>query len=421
MQQIYSFLILCIGIAIRIGSLFNKKAALWIKGRKNTLADLEKSFTKAPFNNPDRRLAWFHCASLGEFEQGRPILENFRQQHPDFLILLTFFSPSGYEVRRAYAGADFILYLPLDTPKNVSRFVDTVKPDIVFWVKYEYWYNFLSYLQQKEVPTILVSAIFRQQQHFFKPYGDWTRRLLRGFTMIFVQNDHSKALLNSIGMLNTRVSGDTRFDRVAAVASKPATIEIAKAFASNHFVIVAGSTWPKDEEIIFRLLAENRHNLRLILAPHEIHADHIESLMLKAGGKAVQFSKTNARQAANAEILIIDSIGMLSQLYQYGSLAYIGGGFGVGIHNILEAAAFGLPVFFGPNYHKFSEAIDLIELKGAFSVKNSGELIQKTDALLSDSKKLSETSAICKNFVTDGCGATGIILKYVNEIILSGK
>jgi 3-deoxy-D-manno-octulosonic-acid transferase len=222
-------------------------------------------------------------------------------------------------------------------------------------------------------------------------------------------------------MLNTRVSGDTRFDRVAAVASKPATIEIAKAFASNHFVIVAGSTWPKDEEIIFRLLAENRHNLRLVLAPHEIHADHIESLMLKAGGKAVQFSKTNARQAANAEILIIDSIGMLSQLYQYGSLAYIGGGFGVGIHNILEAAAFGLPVFFGPNYHKFREAIDLIELKGAFSVKNSGELIQKTDALLSDSKKLSETSAICKNFVTDGCGATGIILKYVNEIILSGK
>jgi 3-deoxy-D-manno-octulosonic-acid transferase len=421
MQQIYTFLIQCFGLGIRIGSLFNKKAVLWVKGRKNSRAELEKSITKAPLNKPDRKLAWFHCASLGEFEQGRPILENFKQQHPDFLILLTFYSPSGYEVRRAYSGADFVLYLPLDTPKNVRGFVDIVKPDIVFWVKYEYWYNFLDYLQQKHVPTILVSAIFRPGQHFFKPYGTWTRKVLRGFTMIFVQNDQSKKLLNSIGIENTEVCGDTRFDRVAAVALKPANIEIAKAFASNHFVIVAGSTWPSDEELIFKLMGKNRHNLRLILAPHEIHPDHIHTLMLKAGPKAVQFSKTNAIKAANAEILIIDSIGMLSQLYQYGSIAYIGGGFGVGIHNILEATAFGLPVFFGPNYNKFREAKDLIELNGAFPVKNSGELVQKTDDLLSDSKIMAETSAICKNFVADGCGATEIILRYANEIILSGK
>ncbi len=421
MQQIYTFLILCYGLSIRVASLFNKKAALWVKGRKNSLAQLEKSFSIPPFNKPGRKLAWFHCASLGEFEQGRPILESFKKQHPDYFILLTFFSPSGYEVRRAYSGADSVLYLPLDIPRNVSRFVSAVKPDIVFWVKYEYWYNFLSYLQQKQIPVILVSALFRAEQHFFKPYGRWARNILRGFTKIFVQNDFSKSLLGSFGITNTEVSGDTRFDRVAAVASKPTDIEIAKAFASDHTVMVAGSTWPADEELIFRFKAISMHTFRLIIAPHEIHPAHIQSLMLKAGGKAVQFSKTNAAEAANAEILIIDSIGMLSQLYQYGTIAYIGGGFGVGIHNILEAAAFGLPVFFGPNYQKFMEAKDLIGLKGAFEVRSAEELTLLTNDLLSDSKILADSSSICKQFVRSGCGATDLILNYVDGIIGSGK
>ncbi len=421
MQQIYTFLILCYGLSIRVASLFNKKAALWVKGRKNSLAQVEKTFSESPFNTPGRKLAWFHCASLGEFEQGRPILENFKQQQPDYLILLTFFSPSGYEVRRAYSEADCVLYLPLDIPRNVSRFVSAVKPDIVFWVKYEYWYNFLSYLHQKQIPVILVSALFRTKQHFFKPYGKWARNILRGFTKVFVQNDFSKSLLGSVGITNAEVSGDTRFDRVATVASSPANIEIAKAFASDHTVMVAGSTWPADEELIFRFMAINQHTFRLIIAPHEIHPAHIQSLLLKAGGKAVQFSKTNAAEAANAEILIIDSIGMLSQLYQYGTLAYIGGGFGVGIHNILEAAAFGLPVFFGPNYQKFMEAKDLIGLKGAFAVKSAEELTLLTNDLFSDSKILSDTSSVCKQFVSSGCGATSLILNYVNGIIASGK
>ncbi len=420
MQQIYSLLIMCYGFAIRVAAIFDKKAALWLRGRSQYWVILEKVFSEAPYNLPGRKLAWFHCASLGEFEQGRPIIEAFKQQHPEYLILLTFYSPSGYEVRKAYAGADHILYLPLDTQSNVRRFVDTVKPDIVLYIKYEFWFNFLKYLQSKKIPTILVSAVFRPDQHFFKGYGEWPRKVLQGFTRIFVQKEDSKELLHFIGIENAVVSGDTRFDRVAAVAANPVEIEIAKEFALNHKVVVAGSTWPADEELLFNLVEQNKNNLRFIIAPHEISPDRIASLLQKAGSKAVLFSKTNAAKVKKAEILIIDSIGMLSQLYQYGTIAYIGGGFGVGIHNILEASAFGLPVFFGPVYHKFNEARELIELKGAFEVKKTEELLLKTDELLSDAAKLASASAISKNYVLNGCGATGIILKSVNELIGSG-
>ena len=417
MQQIYSFLIMCYGLSIRVAAVFNRKAALWLRGRSQYWLILGKVFSEAPYNLPGRKLAWFHCASLGEFEQGRPIIEAFKQQHPEFLILLTFYSPSGYEVRKAYGGADHILYLPLDTQSNVRKFVDTVKPNIVFYIKYEFWFNFLSYLQSKNIPTILVSAIFRPDQHFFKGYGEWPRKILQGFTRIFVQNEDSKELLHFIGIENVEVSGDTRFDRVAAVAANPKNIEIAEAFALNHKTVVAGSTWPADEELIFSLVEKNNHNLRFIIAPHEISSDHITSLLQKAGSKAVLFSGTNAEDVKNAEILIIDSIGMLSQLYQYGTIAYIGGGFGVGIHNILEASAFGLPVFFGPVYHKFNEARELINRKGAFEVKKPEDLVSKSDELLSDPAKLASASAISKNFVFEGRGATELILKRVNELI----
>jgi 3-deoxy-D-manno-octulosonic-acid transferase len=420
MQQIYSFLIVCYGLLIRVTSVFDKKAALWIKGREQYWLVLDKIFAGPLFNKPGRKLAWFHCASLGEFEQGRPIIEAFKQQHPQYLILITFYSPSGYEVRKAYTGADVILYLPLDTRSNARKFVETVKPDIVFYIKYEFWLNFLSYLQSKHIPTILVSAVFRPDQHFFKGYGEWPRKVLQGFTRIFVQNEDSKELLQFIGIKNVEISGDTRFDRVAAVAAKPKEIEIARAFSENHLVLVAGSIWPADEELIFKLIGQNPHKIRFIIAPHEINPDHIDSLMQKAGNKAVQFSKTNSGEVKNAEILIIDSIGMLSQLYQYGTIAYIGGGFGVGIHNILEAAAFGLPVFFGPNFHKFNEATELLEHKGAFEVTKPEELILKTDELLSDPEKLANASAVSKNFVQNNCGATNIILNRVNEMIMSG-
>lgn len=420
MQQIYSFLIMCYGVSIRVAAVFNKKAALWLRGRSQYWVILEKVFSEKPFNVPGRKLAWFHCASLGEFEQGRPIIEAFKQQHPEYLILLTFYSPSGYEVRKAYAGADHILYLPLDTRSNVRKFINTVKPDVVLYIKYEFWFNFLSYLQLKKIPTILVSAIFRPDQHFFKGYGEWPRKILRGFTMIFVQNEDSKELLRFIDIQNVEVSGDTRFDRVVAVAANPREIEIARAFTLNHKTLVAGSTWPADEDLIFNLIEKNNHKLRFIIAPHEISPDHIALLLQKAGSKAVLFSKTNADEVKNAEILIIDSIGMLSQLYQYGNIAYIGGGFGVGIHNILEASAFGLPVFFGPMYHKFNEARELIRLGGAFEVKKPEELLLKTEDLLIHPEKLANASEISKSFVAEGCGATDLILKRVNELLAHG-
>jgi 3-deoxy-D-manno-octulosonic-acid transferase len=421
MQQIYSLLIVCYGLSIRLASVFNKKAALWIKGRQQYWAILDKKVAAPPFNLPGRKLAWFHCASLGEFEQGRPILEAFRQQHPDYLILLTFYSPSGYEVRKAYSGADLVLYLPLDTKSNVHRFVDTLKPDVVFYVKYEFWFNFLSYLQSKKIPTYLVSAVFRPDQHFFKGYAEWPRKVLKGFTTIFVQNEDSRELLEFIGIENVVVGGDTRFDRVAAVAANPKAIELALAFSTNHKVLIAGSTWPADEDLIFKLIFQNKHKMRFIIAPHEISSDHIDALMQRAGKTAVRFSKTNTNEVKNAEILIIDSIGMLSQLYQYGTLAYIGGGFGAGIHNVLEASALGLPVFMGPNYHKFNEAKELIELGGAFEVTKPDELIKKVNLLINNKEKLAHAISVNKTYVINGCGATEMVLKRVNEIISPEK
>lgn len=417
MQQIYSLLIVCYGLSIRIASVFNKKAALWIKGRQQYWSTLDRIVSAPPFILPGRKLAWFHCASLGEFEQGRPIIEAFKQQHQEYLILITFYSPSGYEVRKGYSGADLILYLPLDTRSNVKRFVDTIKPDIVFYIKYEFWFNFLNYLQSKKIPVILVSAVFRPDQHFFKGYAEWPRKILQGFSAIFVQKEDSRELLQFIGIKNVVVSGDTRFDRVAAVAANPKPIEIARAFSFNHKVLVAGSTWPADEDLIFKLIYQNKHKLRFLIAPHEINPEHINALMQRAGKSAILFSKATAEEAKTAEILIIDSIGMLSQLYQYGTIAYIGGGFGVGIHNILEAAAFGLPVFMGPNSHKFNEAKELIELGGAFEVTKPDELIKKANKLLNDKTELSKAAKISKTYVLKGCGATEIIMKRVNELV----
>jgi len=266
----------------------------------------------------------------------------------------------------------------------------------------------------------LVSALFRPDQHFFKGYAEWPRKILKAFTKIFVQNEDSKELLQFIGIENVEISGDTRFDRVAAVAANPQPVEIAEAFATGHRIFVAGSIWPADEDLIFNLIKNNTHNLRFIIAPHEIKPEHLDSIMQKAGKKAVRFSKTNMEEVKTAEILIIDSIGQLSQLYQYGSMAYIGGGFGVGIHNILEASAFGLPVIIGPNYHKFKEAKDLIELKGAFEINNSEALMNIAESLLSDTEKLATASLVSKNYVSNNKGATGIILQRVNELISSG-
>lgn len=404
MRILYTFSIYLYASAIRIASLFNPKAKLFLQGRKGLFDHLKSKIQNPKSNN----LVWFHCASLGEFEQGRPLMEKLKLQQPEIKILLTFFSPSGYEIRKNYSVADFIFYLPMDTPSNARKFIEIVKPQKVFFVKYEFWFNYLNELKNKNIPTYLVSGIFREDHHFFKSIGGWFRKQLTAFTHFFLQDEKSIELLNSIGYTNTTLCGDTRFDRVFEVAKNAKQIDLVKQFVGNNKTIIVGSSWMEDEKIVQSLKLEN---LKLIIAPHEIDEKHISfvELLFK---NSVRFSKATEKNVIDAQVLIIDNIGMLSSLYQYGSVAFIGGGFGKGIHNILEAATFGLPIIFGPNYEKFKEAKELIKLGGAFSIKNVSEL-EKTMSLLSDEQVLKTASQISRMYVQGRVGATDKILEKI--------
>ncbi len=408
---LYSTGIRIFGLMIRLTAKYNQKARLWVQGRKQLFEILEKAIE----NKPMAKRAWFHCASLGEFEQGRPLMDAFRLEHPDYLIILTFFSPSGFENRKNYKGADIISYIPLDTRTNAGRFLEIIRPDIVFFVKYEFWFNILDILQQKKIPHYLVSAIFRADQHFFKWYGDWPRSVLKGFTHIFVQNEYSAELLEFVGITNVSISGDTRFDRVVDIASQAKQFPLIEAFSKGETVLVAGSTWPADEEILVRYMNENPGKVKLILAPHEIHDPEIQSLISQPEIVAARYSTFTEDQSAKTSILIIDSIGLLSQIYRYGKIAYIGGGFGAGIHNVLEAAVYGMPVFFGPNYGKFHEAIELISADGGITFHNYTDFEKKLNHFLEDPAKLSKSSAASKNYVISRIGATSVILDLIRS------
>jgi 3-deoxy-D-manno-octulosonic-acid transferase len=413
MRALYSLNIFFYGIAIRVASLFNAKAKLWIKGRRNLFADLEKKF-----GGDTKKVAWFHCASLGEFEQGRPLIEKFKEEHPDYKILLTFFSPSGYEVRKNYAGADVICYLPLDTKRNAKRFIAITKPSVVFFVKYEFWLNALMELRKNNIPHFLVSAIFRKDQIFFKSHGTIFRDALKGYTRIFTQEQNSVELLKSIGILNAEVAGDSRYDRVIEIAQGAKEIPVAKSFSGeNKKTIVAGSTWPADEVLFFPAMKKViESGWKLIIAPHELGEAHLLSIEKGltgigiAANEIIRFSKADEKSVANKKVLIIDNIGMLSSLYRYGKIAYIGGGFGKSIHNILEAAVYGMPVIFGPKHEKFYEAKSLLEAGGAFAVNDENELREVLEEISSDEKKLEMLSKISFDFVQRNKGATKIIL-----------
>jgi 3-deoxy-D-manno-octulosonic-acid transferase len=354
--------------------------------------------------------AWFHCASLGEFEQGRPLIEAFRKAHPDWNIVLTFFSPSGYEIRKNFPGADQVLYLPLDTRKNARRFVSMVNPSIVVFVKYEFWFRYLDTLYHKKIPTYIISANFRPDHHFFQWYGTWGLKQLRKVTRFFVQNDSSAELLRAKGIEQVTVSGDTRFDRVAAVVSNPGSFPLVEKFAGHLPVFLAGSTWPADEEILLKMMEKLGDRMKFIIAPHEVGRERVGSLQL-AVGSGLLFSQLTEENASSARILIIDGIGYLSHLYQYATIAYIGGGFGAGIHNILEAAAFGKPVIFGPKYRKFREAVDLIHLGGAFLIETTEQLNNITIGLLDNQNSYDKASVTCRNYVADRSGATKVIMQ----------
>lgn len=415
MEALYNIAIRAYYFSIIIASLFNRKAKLWVEGRKNIFHKINAEIKSG------EELVWFHCASLGEFEQGRPLIERFRSTYPDFKIVLTFFSPSGYEVKKNYSGVDYLFYLPLDTKVNVGKFIEAVNPKVAFFVKYEFWFNYLSILKKKNIPTYLVSGIFRENQHFFKWYGGWYRKQLNNFSHFFLQNGESQLLLNSIGITNTSISGDTRFDRVCTIAETIKPIPNIELFKQDQKILIAGSTWIEDEKLLTKLLDRIQlanYNLKLIIAPHEVSETRINSLLsLLAKGnrqiKVCKYSLFNESIAKDTEVLIIDNIGMLSSLYQYADIAYIGGGFGKGIHNIPEAAVFGMPVIFGPNYKRFREAIDLLKLGGAFGINSYEALEQTVKQMLENKIAFEKASEICKNYVTENKGATEKIMKAI--------
>lgn len=409
MTFLYKTGIFFYSLLIHIFSVFNEKARLFVQGRKNWEEILKQKI------DPKSKYIWFHCASLGEFEQGRPVIEELKL--PEYKILLTFFSPSGYEIRRNHPLADVVAYLPMDTKRNASAFLNIVKPEKVFFVKYEFWYFYISELKQRNIPLYIISAIFRENQQFFNntPWGKWYRKMLYQVEHLFVQNEKSGELLKTIGISNFTVSGDTRFDRVAAIAKSSKEIPIVEKFRGGSPVIIAGSTWKPDEELLAAFINQSS-NIKFIIAPHEVSVGNINRIHQLLKKPAISFSETNETEIGRFQVLIIDSVGLLSSLYRYGDVAYIGGGFGVGIHNILEAATFGLPVIFGPNYKKFKEAIDLTFEGGAISISNSEELRVALNNLIIDKNELEKASEICRNYVAKNVGSTKHIIKKVFNI-----
>ena len=405
MRLIYNIGIYFYKLAIFIASFFDKKARLLHKGQQEALTLLKEKV------DPNAGYVWFHAASLGEFEQGRPVIERLKAENPETKILLTFFSPSGYEIRKNYNGADIVSYLPLDTYFAARNFVKLVRPSKAVFVKYEFWPNYLLALQQADVPVYSISAIFRESQVFFKVYGGWYRSLLRVFSHIFVQDNASLDLLKKYDITNASVCGDTRFDRVYDLYSQAKQLPLIEEFAKGgQPIIVAGSTWPKDEELLVQYL-KLQPDLKIILVPHEVHQSHILEISKLLDGKFVRYSEANSENLAQANCLVVDVIGILSSIYRYANVAYIGGGFGVGIHNTLEAAVWHVPVVFGLNYQRFREARELISVGGAFAISNYTLLETQLNRLLKDE----QAGKMAGEYVKNNTGATQLILNKLAQ------
>lgn len=405
--MLYNLGIYIYSLLIHLMAPFSRKPRKMMKGHWIVYELLRQQKEK------DAKYIWFHAASLGEFEQGRPLIERIKKRYPEYKILLTFFSPSGYEVRRDYRGADIVCYLPLDKPRNVKKFMDIIQPCMAFFIKYEFWKNYLNELNKRQIPVYSVSSIFRKDQVFFKWYGGSYRKVLSNFDQLFVQNETSKRFLSKIGIEKVTVVGDTRFDRVLEIRQEAKDLPLVEAFKRESLTIVAGSSWAPDEDLFIEYF--NTHpGIKLIIAPHVIDENHLVEIISKLRRPYVRYSKANEQNVKNADCLIIDGYGLLSSIYRYGEIAYIGGGFGVGIHNILEAAVYGIPVIFGPKYQKFMEARQLIEEKGAFSIKDGEELNQLLNKMTSDKEFLKESGSNAGNYVTKNLGASELILSQIN-------
>ncbi|MEO5976383.1 MAG: glycosyltransferase N-terminal domain-containing protein [Chryseolinea sp.] len=407
MKLIYNLAILIMRIGVAMASPFNTKARLFVRGRNNVFATLQ-TLSKS-------KTVWVHCASLGEFEQGLPVMELINKEYPQHKILLTFFSPSGYEVRKNYNGVDSVTYLPWDTRHNAKKFVELVKPALVIFVKYEFWHHYLNALNARKIPIVSICSIFRSEQVFFKSYGAFNRNILRNVSYFFVQNQISLKLLQSIGIVNAVLAGDTRFDRVNQIVKDAAEIPLMSWFKQKDKIFVIGSSWSEDFDVLKNFI--NQQNIKFVIAPHEISESSLKSIEEGLNVATIRYSKANDSSAISAKVMIIDNIGMLSRIYRYGEFAYIGGAFGKGLHNILEAACYGMPVIFGNRkYQKFKEAVDLIGRGGAFAINDEMDLLsvyQRLEVAGHYQQACDET----RRYVEENLGATEKIMSYCRPLL----
>ncbi len=408
MNQIYNIIVLLASQCLKILALFSPKLKLFVVGRKSVFSTLESEI------QTNDKTIWFHAASLGEYEQGLPVMEAVKQYYPNHKIILTFFSPSGFEVRKNNSIADVTIYLPLDTLSNAKQFVQLVHPEMVFFIKYEYWPNYLNELKKQEIKTYLISGILRKNQAFFKWYGRFYRNALSTFEYFFVQNESSKGLLQNIGFHNVKVSGDTRFDRVVSILERDNSLDFIVQFKADKTTIVIGSSWPKDEELLIDYINSSAENVKFILAPHNINLEQIQALKKAIAKKTILFSEKDTVDVSNYGVFIIDTIGILTKIYSYADIAYVGGGFGnPGVHNILEPATFGVPVVIGPNYTHFAEATALVNLGGCISIQNQTQLNEAFDLLLQNEDERLEKGHICSTFVQMNKGATQTVMSHI--------
>ncbi|MBR5204714.1 MAG: 3-deoxy-D-manno-octulosonic acid transferase [Bacteroidaceae bacterium] len=404
--MIYNLAMYLLELGVKLAALFSDKPAKMVKGHRDAFELLKSKFDR------NARYIWFHAASLGEFEQGRPLIERIRKEYPQYKILQTFFSPSGYEVRKNYDGADIVCYLPIDTPSNVKKFIDLVNPCMVFFVKYEFWQNYLNALSKKGVPVYSVSSIFRPGQIFFRWYGKSYQQVLKTFAHLFVQNEESKQLLAEIGVKNTTVVGDTRFDRVLDICVAAKQLPLVQKFKGDALTFVAGSSWGPDEDIFIKYF--NAHpEMKLIIAPHVVNDSHLKEIESKLQRSCIRYTKATEENVEQADCLIIDCYGLLSSIYRYGEISYIGGGFGVGIHNVLEAAVYGIPVIFGPNNKKFREAQHLLANKGGFEINGYEDFEQLMNKFLTDEAYLKQSGQAAGDYVKGNAGAMDKIMSNI--------
>jgi 3-deoxy-D-manno-octulosonic-acid transferase len=408
MLFIYSIIVSIAGLLLQIITFFVPKIKLFVAGRKEVFPTL-----KAKIKSTDKTF-WFHAASLGEYEQGLPVIERIKEKYPNHKIIVSFFSPSGYEVRKNNTIADATVYLPLDTLKKAKKFIQLTHPDAVFFIKYEFWPNYLNELKRQNIPTYLISGIFRENQAFFKWYGGFYRKALDAFTYFFVQNENALHLLHQLGKENAIVSGDTRFDRVASILEKDNTLDFIETFKNGKTTIVAGSSWPKDEELLVDFINSTTTDTKYIIAPHNIKPDQIQQLKNSCAKKVLLYSEKENKDLKDFDVFIIDTIGILTKIYSYADIAYVGGGFGhPGVHNILEPATFGIPILIGPHFSHFAEATDLVALKGCITIQNKEELSRNFLDLITNTESRIEKGTICRDFVQKNKGAVDRIMEKV--------